>query len=326
MRDDEEPEGANFDMDVDLDLFIDTISEAAKNAWDRLGDVAASASDAIDGVKFREPRLRRLSALGPTSRVSAARSLSEQATNAPDSTFFLWHGRAFTYGEADARVTNVAKGLHANGVRAFDRVAVVMGSRPSFLSLVSALGRLRAVAVIVPPDTTPPALAEALARLDVNRIASDPELAAACRAATTKEVLVLGGGATARSLGEGLVDLEAIDVSHASFPDGTELDAGVGSDLALILLRPNDKGYLRAAEVTNHRWALSALGAAAACTLKPEDTVYCCLPLHHPGGVLVSAGSAIMAGSRLALGEPFSPETFPLRGATLRGDGRLLCR
>jgi putative long chain acyl-CoA synthase len=77
-----------------------------------------------------------------------------------------------------------------------------------------------------------------------------------------------------------------------------------------VLLRPSEAGGFRAAEVTNHRWALSALGAAASCTLKPDDTVYCCIPLHHPAGVLVSVGSALIAGSRLALGRPFTPDTF----------------
>ncbi len=78
----------------------------------------------------------------------------------------------------------------------------------------------------------------------------------------------------------------------------------------MILLRPSEKGELRAAHVTNHRWALSALGAGAACTLKPDDTVLSCVPLHHPTGILVSVGAAVVAGSRLALAERFAPDSF----------------
>jgi putative long chain acyl-CoA synthase len=66
----------------------------------------------------------------------------------------------------------------------------------------------------------------------------------------------------------------------------------------------------RAVRITNRRWAFSALGAAAAATLTTRDTVYCCLPLHHPSGTLVATGSALIGGARLALASAFSPETF----------------
>jgi putative long chain acyl-CoA synthase len=66
----------------------------------------------------------------------------------------------------------------------------------------------------------------------------------------------------------------------------------------------------RAVRITNRRWAFSALGAAAAATLTTRDTVYCCLPLHHPSGTLVATGSALISGARLALASTFTPETF----------------
>ena len=44
--------------------------------------------------------------------------------------------------------------------------------------------------------------------------------------------------------------------------------------------------------------------------LTTRDTVYCCLPLHHPSGTLVSAGSALVGGARLALASTFEPATF----------------
>jgi putative long chain acyl-CoA synthase len=104
--------------------------------------------------------------------------------------------------------------------------------------------------------------------------------------------------------------MEAIDPAAVSLPASLVLDAGLARDLSMILLRPSERGELRAARITNHRWALSALGAGAACTLKPDDTVLSCVPLHHPTGILVSVGAAIVAGSRLALAERFDASTF----------------
>src|SRR5690606_19666757 len=55
---------------------------------------------------------------------------------------------------------------------------------------------------------------------------------------------------------------------------------------------------------------VAAYGAAAASTLTSKDTVYCCMPLHHAAGLLVSVGGALVGGSRLALSDGFRPEVF----------------
>lgn len=298
------------DFDVEVELLFDTMVDTAKSAWRRVGDVLASASDAIDAVRFQEPRLRRLGQLSSDSRTSPSLALAEQAAASPDATFFLWRDRAFSYRDADTRVTNVARGLYACGVRPGDRVAVIMGSRPSFLSMVTGLGRLGAVAVIVPPDAQPAEVRRVLASTGVAQVVSDPDLAPGWHAALERPILVLGGGGGARTLPDGLRDMEAIDPAKVELPADFTLDPGRAHDLAMILLRPSESGELRAAPVTNHRWALSAFGAAAACTLKPIDTVYSCIPLHHPTGILVSVGSALIGGARLALAQRFSPKTF----------------
>lgn len=298
------------DVEVDIDLFFDTMRHAAGSAWRRLGDLAEGASDAVDAVRWQEPRLRRLASLSADTLVGPARALAEQAAVAPDATFFLWQNRAFSYRDADTRVTNVARGLWSRGVRPGDAVGVVMGSRPSFLTIVTALNRIGAVSVIAPPETGAGELRTAFERERVRTVASDPERAARIHAALGCEVLVLGGGDERRSLQAGLVDMEALDVAETVLPSAFEPNAGRARDLAMVLLRPSEGGALRAAHVTNHRWAFSALGAAAACTIKPRDTVYCCIPLHHPTGVLASVGAALSSGARLALGEPFEPQRF----------------
>jgi putative long chain acyl-CoA synthase len=297
------------DLDIELDLFMDVVARGARETWRRLGDTLASASDTADAVRWQEPRLRRLARIEPDTRLSASRELTRRARQTPDATFFLWRGRAFSYADADTRVTNVACGLHACGVRPSERVGVLMGSRPSLLSATTALGRLGAIAVVAPPDAQMDALKDALERLDVRRIIVDPERAD--RAATLGiEVLMLGGGgrtspASARgsNAGPGHVrDLEAIDPAAVPLPADLEVDPGRARDVAYVLLRPaDDDAALRAVPVTSHRWALSAIGAAAACTIKPADTVFCAVPLHHPTGLLVSVGAALVGGARLAL-------------------------
>ncbi len=300
-------EGAEFDGE--LGLLVDAATDSVRAAWRRIGDVTSTATDAYDAIRYQEPRLRRLAGLGPRTRTSPGLALAERAAKSPDGVFFLWRDRAFTYRDADVRVSRVVKGLYASGVRSTDMVGVVMRSRPSLLSVVTALSRLGAVAVLAPPDAPDAELRGAFDTAGVRFVIADPDLGAPVAAALARDVHVLGGGRDRRSLGPGLIDMEAIDVDAVKLPDDLPLDAGEARDLAMILLRPGVKG-LRAARVTNHRWALSALGAAGACTIKPGDTVYCCIPLHHPTGIMASVGGALAGGARLALADGFEPARF----------------
>lgn len=295
---DDDLEAADFDVEVEL--FVDTALRGVKRAWGRLGAMIESAGDAADAVRYQEPRLRFLARMEADTQVSPSRALAKRAARTPEGTFFLFRGRAFTYEQANTRVTNVAKGLWRSGVRPGERVAVVMAPRPSLLSTTTALSRLSAVSVVAPPDASPRALSEALDRLGVRVIVCDPERAEMC-VALGREVLVLGGGRH-REIARGATDMEEIDPEAVTIPESAPLDAGRARDLTHLLLRPSHDGTLRAAPVTNARWALSAYGAAAACTIQPKDTVFCGVPLHHPTGLLVSVGAALVGGARLALG------------------------
>lgn len=255
------------------------------------------------------------------TQVSFGRSLAEQARAIPEKTFFLWSGRAFSYADADRRVDAVVRGLVSRGVRPADRVGVLMDGRPSFLSMVTALNRLGAVAVLMSPRLDREALERAVKMEPLRFLAVDPENAERGRAALgavigdkesagpAGEVMVLGGGPN-RGVPEGVVDLEAIDPAGVELPDWYAPNPGRAEDLAMVLVSMGEEGAIRAARITNRRWALSALGAAAACTLTSADTVYCCLPLHHPAGLLVSVGSALVGGARLALATRFSAAVF----------------
>ncbi|NED60813.1 AMP-binding protein, partial [Streptomyces sp. SID10244] len=62
--------------------------------------------------------------------------------------------------------------------------------------------------------------------------------------------------------------------------------------------------------VTNHRFAMSAFGAASAAGLTDRDTVYCLPPLHHASGLLTTLGATVVGRSRIALSERIDAETF----------------
>ncbi|MEM8608708.1 MAG: alpha/beta fold hydrolase [Myxococcota bacterium] len=306
----EEAEEAGFDeVDFDLGLLYQTVVGAAGAWWDRVGRAATDAGEELDSLRWQLPRLSVLQQLKPDTRISLGLALSEQARQDPEGTFFLWEGRAFSYAQADRRVDNVVRGLIRCGVRRGEPVAVLMGPRPSYLSVTAALSRLGAVPILLSPSRPERTLDEAVKSFGPRFIVADPESANLARD-IGPEVLVLGGARQERSVPAGAVDMEQIDPDRVALPAWYEPNPGCARDLAMIMLTAGRGKKPRAAKITNQRWAFSAYGTAAACTLSPKDTVYCALPLHHPAGMLVAVGGGLVGGSRLALADSFSPERF----------------
>jgi putative long chain acyl-CoA synthase len=312
------------DVDSDegpLELARDLVEKTAKAALDRIEELGEDLGQYFDNARWQLPRIQRLKRLHDDTLVSLGRTLADQAAKIGDRTFFLWRGRAFTYADANRRVDAVVKGLIACGVRSGTRVAVMMKSRPSHLSVVAAINRLGAVSVLISPETADDLMVRALELGEAELVIVDPENAARTRAQTSIKVLVLGGvgeqGETApgevrppRVIPAGVIDMETIDPTTVTLPAWYKPDAGRARDLAMIFVSSSVHEPGRAVRITNRRWAFSALGAAAAATLTTRDTVYCCLPLHHPSGTLVASGSALASGARLALASRFEPDTF----------------
>lgn len=305
-----DPEDAELGTDIDFELFYEAALDTVRGAWKRLGELTEDAGELVDSVRYQLPKLGMLERLSGTTRVSLSLELDRKARSQPEDTFFLHQGRAFTYADANRRVDAVTRGFLQEGVRPGQRVAVLMASRPSFLTAVTALNRLGAVSVILPSTSDEALLAEAMRLGEGTLLVVDPEHAAIGRRAHDGTVLALGIGAGSRSLPEGVSDMESIDSDAVELPSWYAPHPGHARDLAMVLFSRSGSGALRVQLVTNGRWATSAYGAAAGCTLTPRDTVYSCLPLQHPSGLLVAVGSAVVAGARLALGSPFSVETF----------------
>ncbi len=307
----DEPEEAPFeDVDVGVEFFYDMATDAMDQLWGRLGDMSREVGDTLDVLRWQLPRIAQLKRLGEDTRISVARVLAEQARAIPDETFFLWQGRAFTYAQADERVTNVAKGLWSLGIRPGDRVGVLMSNRPTYLSIVAAASRIGAVSVLFHADARGRSLEHAVGAARPAVLLADPEHAAIAQAAFGSGTVQVLGGGTTRELGPDVVDMEAIDVGAVEFPDDLVLDAGLGGDLAMLVFTAGTTGLPAATRITNRRWGLAALGTAAGCRLTSGDTVYCCLPLHHASAMLIAVGGGLVGGARIALAPQFAVSSF----------------
>jgi putative long chain acyl-CoA synthase len=270
---------------------------------------AARSGREIAGEAVRTlPRLARLGRLQPHTRVSLGQLMAEQANRAPQVECFLFEDRVHTNAAVDQRIDDAVRRLIAVGVRQGAHIGVLMDTSPSAVAAIAALSRLGAVAVLLPPDDD---LAAAVRLCEVADIVTDPHHLTAA-AATGARVLILGHGRTADlgpTASERVVELDRLDLSAERLPQWYRPNPGRASDLAFVFFSTTG-GRRVVKKVTNHRWALSAYGTAAAAGLGRGDTIYCLTPLHHPSGLMVGLGGAVAGGSRIALTGGVDPTRF----------------
>src|SRR5579862_120411 len=252
------------------------------------------------------PRLARLDQIHPGTRISLGLLVDERRRRAPEGIFFLFEDRAYTAADFNERIDNIVRGLIQIGVRQGEHVGVLMGSRPSAVSLTMAISRLGAVAALMRPDGDVRREAELG---QVERLIADPERAALAAGIGAPETFVLGGGGGPRSLGAMVTDMEQIDPDEVTLPRWYRPNPGRGRDVAFIVFTGEGKNT-RMSRITNRRWALSAFGTASSAALSPADTVYSVTAPYHPSGVMTSVGGAIAGGARLAMARSFDPSTF----------------
>ena len=233
--------------------------------------------------------------------------VDERRRRAPDDVFFLFLDRAYDAREVGERIDNVVRGLISIGVRQGEHVGVLMGPRPSALALVVAISRIGAVAVLLRPDGD---LAREAKLGQVERIITEPERAHLAAGLGIVHTFVLGGGGGPRDLGtQGVIDMERIDPGAVKLPRWYRPNPGRAGEEAFIVFSGEGENT-RMSRITNRRWAQSAFGTASSAALTRDDTLYSVTPIHHPSGLMMSIGGAIVGGARLAMAREFDVPTF----------------
>ncbi len=285
-----------------LRLGVGTARGAARIVGE-LGDlVSSTARDQTEGLPF----LNRISALRPDSAISLGLLLDESAAHDPEAPALLFEDRVARRGELKHRVDSVVRGLVSLGVRPGDRVGILMDPRPSAFTTAAALSRLGATAVLLRPAGP---LAREAELGGVRLVVSDPEHAAATADLPGMPWAVLGGRPGQQDLPDGVVDLERIDAAQIALPAWYQANPTRATDVAFVLFTGAGEDIFPH-EITNRRWALSALGAAGALALTPDHTVYSVTPLHHSSALLTAVGAAVSSGARLAFATDAEPATF----------------
>jgi len=282
-----------------------------RSLWQTASRIGLSLSGAARWTRWQLPHLVSLAPFWDGAALSIGRLLEQQARALPQQTFVLWEQRAYSYAEANQRVTQIAAALYACGVRPKQLVGLLMDNHPDCLTALAALSRLGAVAVVFNPQAQGVAFSHALTVTGVRDLILGPPSHARRDTGGLRRLLI-GSGPPDRALQTAL-DVEdgvSLDGLRADWPSDLTPNPSCAADLACLLFTSGTTGKPKAARISNRRFVMAAVAASAGCALTPTDTVYCSLPLHHGTGLFLAVGGALVAGSRLAIAPRFSTSRF----------------
>lgn len=227
----------------------------------------------------------RHSALGD---VSAARFWSDAAARYRDRVFLRTAATEYTYARFDDWARVVAARLAATGVRSGDHVALVLGSTPAHLVILTGVMLLGAVAVPLDPSHPPPELRELIER----------------------------GGATsviAERDGrlDGALDVTALAAEPAAGePRAEPITDRAPTDPWAILFTSGSTSKPRGVIIPQRAFAVTGRALARAHDYIGADTILSVQPLHHASSTLMSWAPSVAVGAALALVDRFSVSGF----------------
>ena len=209
-----------------------------------------------------------------------------------------------TYRALQARSGRIAAGLQARGVRAGDRVAMLLGNRNEFVLTLFAVARLGAIAVPISVREQTPGLAYMLAHSGAVLLVHEAELGGILPATGDTPALrtrVTVGGECAGS--EPYAALER-------YGDGPAPAAVAEEDTAAILYTSGTTGQPKGAMLTHLGLVHSSMHFQIGMALGPGDCTVAAVPLSHVTGLVALITTFICSAGKLVIMPAFKAAEF----------------
>lgn len=230
----------------------------------------------------------------------------------PTKAALIFHGRPISYSELNERVDLTAVALAQHGLGKGDRVALLAGNVPEFVT--SLYGAMRAGGVVSPlnvmltPEEMGYILADAGAKIAITELASMPGLLSIRDRLADLETIFVIGGPPAPS---GTLSLEQALLAGGAPPEIPIED----SDPAVIAYTAGTTADPKGALLTHGNLLanLEQMSAVPALAESSADVVLLALPLFHIYALNVVMGLTVKSGATAVLVERFDPaETLGL--------------
>ncbi len=249
--------------------------------------------------------------IGEMGNRSIGDLLAERVAIAPERTFLVFESRAgevseLTYAEFEGRVEDCARGLHALGVAAGDRVVVHLRNSPEFLISWFAITRLGAVMVPSNIANTAGELEHVIGFTEAGFAITEPDFCEVVQrgidAAGTDTTTVVARGR--------LAGFFAFDDLPGLSEEPPPRPAVGGDDVAELLFTSGTTSKPKAVMLTHANCLRAGLDTVHCLWLDENERCLTALPLFHVNGQGMTIMAAMTVGGTAIVIEEFSASRF----------------
>jgi len=244
----------------------------------------------------------------------------EQATlRNPDGPALLQGDVTLSYCEVNQWANRIAHHLIGQGIGKGDVVAVFIENRPELLVTILAVAKVGAISALLNTSQTRDTLVHSVNLVAPVAIIVGEELVPAYLAVRDRVSIkadrtwFVADQDTSRQPGiapEGFVNLMTASLDDASDNPASSRQIFY-DDPCFYIYTSGTTGLPKAGVFKHGRWMRSSASfGMIALDMRPEDVVYCTLPLYHATGLCVCWGSAVSGASGFAIRRKFSASQF----------------
>ncbi|MCP4038024.1 MAG: long-chain-acyl-CoA synthetase [bacterium] len=289
--------------------------------------IVANTRNDFEFLRSFLPLLASLSKIVGARPVDYSDTLERHFRERPDQPVLIGEASAMTWGELDTFANRVAHWALSQGLARGDVVALLMENRPEFIGTWLGLSRVGVVSALFNTNLSGERLAHCAREAGTRHWIVGVELAEAAGSALGElaeapQVFVAGTelepvadpASIPAVLSRAVARAEPFDALCAA-ARATAIDPGVrkgrlASDGIFLIYTSGTTGLPKAAKISHTKAIAAGLCTSKFQRLTPDDRGYCCLPLYHTAGGLLSAGGALLSGGSLVVVRKFSTKRF----------------
>ncbi|KJZ42190.1 long-chain-acyl-CoA synthetase [Pseudomonas fluorescens] len=278
----------------------------------KLPSIAKAIPRVVKGMKAANVK-------DPTQPCGLGWSFEQATLRNPDGPALLQGEVALTYFQVNQWANRIAHHLIAQGIRKGDVVAVFIENRPELLVTILAVAKVGAISALLNTSQTRDTLAHSLNLVAPAAIIVGEELVPAFSAVRERVSIdaartwFVADRDTFSHPGiapDGFINLMTVSADSSSANPASSQQVFF-DDPCFYIYTSGTTGLPKAGVFKHGRWMRSSASfGLIALDMRPEDVVYCTLPLYHATGLCVCWGSAISGASGFAIRRKFSASQF----------------
>ncbi|POF42032.1 long-chain-acyl-CoA synthetase [Pseudomonas laurylsulfativorans] len=278
----------------------------------KLPSIAKAIPRVVKGMKVANVK-------DPTQPCGLGWSFEQAALRNPDGPALLQGDVVLSYSEVNQWANRIAHHLTGQGIGKGDVVAVFIENRPELLVTILAVAKVGAISALLNTSQTRDTLVHSVNLVAPVAIIVGEELVPAYLAVrdrvaiTTARTWFVADQDTSRQPGiapEGFINLMTVSLDDATDNPASSQQIFF-DDPCFYIYTSGTTGLPKAGVFKHGRWMRSSASfGMIALDMRPDDVVYCTLPLFHATGLCVCWGAAVSGASGFAIRRKFSASQF----------------